>query len=98
MFEFYEHYAAEADIERVFSFCRSEYFVKNYLKNSERNKPTQITESQEIETFAAIPHISRFGKEGKIDGQDYHFITRTQFEADVLPKKFSNTMHILELP
>lgn len=31
---------------------------------------------------------SRSKKDGEIDGQDYHFITRVQFEADILVRKF----------
>jgi guanylate kinase len=31
---------------------------------------------------------SRSRKEGEVDGQDYHFITRAQFEADILSRKF----------
>ncbi|ENN76635.1 hypothetical protein YQE_06854, partial [Dendroctonus ponderosae] len=37
---------------------------------------------------AAIPHTSRARKENEVDGQDYHFITRAQFEADILSRKF----------
>ncbi|VVC44515.1 Hypothetical protein CINCED_3A021954 [Cinara cedri] len=37
---------------------------------------------------AAIPHTSRARKEGEVDGQDYHFITRVQFESDILSRKF----------
>ncbi|CAB0016767.1 unnamed protein product [Nesidiocoris tenuis] len=37
---------------------------------------------------AAIPHTSRTRKDGEVDGQDYHFITRAQFEADILARKF----------
>ncbi|XP_050307727.1 protein PALS1 [Anthonomus grandis grandis] len=37
---------------------------------------------------AAIPHTSRARKDTEIDGQDYHFITRAQFEADILSRKF----------
>ncbi|XP_066258084.1 protein PALS1 isoform X3 [Euwallacea similis] len=37
---------------------------------------------------AAIPHTSRARKDNEIDGQDYHFITRAQFEADILSRKF----------
>jgi len=31
---------------------------------------------------------SRAKKDGEIDGQDYHFITRVQFESDILSRKF----------
>ena len=37
---------------------------------------------------AAVPHTSRARKDGEIDGHDYHFITRAQFEADILSRKF----------
>ncbi|XP_055643750.1 uncharacterized protein LOC129779964 isoform X3 [Toxorhynchites rutilus septentrionalis] len=37
---------------------------------------------------AAIPHTSRPQREGEIPGQDYHFISRQQFEADILARKF----------
>ncbi|CAH0393662.1 unnamed protein product [Bemisia tabaci] len=44
---------------------------------------------EDAERFAAaIPHTSRARKDGEIDGQDYHFITRAQFEADILSRKF----------
>uniref|UniRef100_A0A1B6FIQ7 MAGUK p55 subfamily member 5 n=1 Tax=Cuerna arida TaxID=1464854 RepID=A0A1B6FIQ7_9HEMI len=44
---------------------------------------------EDSERFAAaIPHTSRTRKEGEVDGQDYHFITRAQFEADILSRKF----------
>ncbi|KAL1139201.1 hypothetical protein AAG570_009260 [Ranatra chinensis] len=44
---------------------------------------------EDSERFAAaVPHTSRSRKEGEIDGQDYHFITRAQFEADILARKF----------
>lgn len=32
---------------------------------------------------AAIPHTSRQKREGEIDGIDYHFISRQQFEQDI---------------
>lgn len=31
---------------------------------------------------------SRSRKDGEIDGQDYHFISRAQFESDILSRKF----------
>lgn len=31
---------------------------------------------------------SRPQREGEVPGQDYHFITRAQFEADILGRKF----------
>lgn len=44
---------------------------------------------EDSERFAAaIPHTSRAKKDGEVDGQDYHFITRAQFEADILSRKF----------
>lgn len=35
-----------------------------------------------------VADTSRSRKEGEVDGQDYHFITRAQFEADILSRKF----------
>jgi len=37
---------------------------------------------------AAIPHTSRTKRDDEMDGQDYHFITRLQFEQDILSRKF----------
>ncbi|XP_059044953.1 protein PALS1 isoform X3 [Achroia grisella] len=37
---------------------------------------------------AAVPHTSRPRKDHEVPGQDYHFISRTQFEADILNRKF----------
>ncbi|XP_064095895.1 uncharacterized protein LOC135207903 isoform X3 [Macrobrachium nipponense] len=37
---------------------------------------------------AAIPHTSRARRETEVDGQDYHFISRAQFESDILARKF----------
>lgn len=35
-----------------------------------------------------LADTSRARKENEVDGQDYHFITRAQFEADILSRKF----------
>ncbi|XP_025074678.1 MAGUK p55 subfamily member 5-A [Pogonomyrmex barbatus] len=44
---------------------------------------------QDSERFAAaIPHTSRPKKGSEVDGQDYHFISRAQFESDILCRKF----------
>ncbi|XP_057335332.1 uncharacterized protein LOC130674055 isoform X5 [Microplitis mediator] len=44
---------------------------------------------QDSERFAAaIPHTSRPRKGSEVDGQDYHFITRQQFETDIVGRKF----------
>ncbi|KAL5275154.1 MPP5 family protein [Megaselia abdita] len=37
---------------------------------------------------AAVPHTSRSKRDGENDGQDYHFISRTSFEADILARRF----------
>jgi len=37
---------------------------------------------------AAIPHTSRTRREEEQDGADYHFISRLQFEQDILARKF----------
>ncbi|MCL4133166.1 UNVERIFIED_CONTAM: hypothetical protein GTU68_059086, partial [Idotea baltica] len=37
---------------------------------------------------AAVPHTSRAKRDLEVDGADYHFISRPQFEADILARKF----------
>lgn len=37
---------------------------------------------------AAVPHTSRPQRDGELAGVDYHFISRQQFEADILARKF----------
>jgi len=37
---------------------------------------------------AAIPHTSRLKRAQEVDGADYHFISRLQFEQDILSRKF----------
>ena len=36
----------------------------------------------------AVPHTTRLKKDDEIDGRDYHFITREQFERDILNDLF----------
>ncbi|KAM7288981.1 protein PALS1 isoform X4 [Ixodes scapularis] len=44
---------------------------------------------EDTERFAAaVPHTSRPRKDSELDGLDYHFISRPQFEADILAGKF----------
>lgn len=38
--------------------------------------------------ISPILDTSRARKDSEVDGQDYHFITRAQFEADILSRKF----------
>lgn len=38
--------------------------------------------------FNRVLDTSRARKDTEVDGQDYHFITRAQFEADILSRKF----------
>jgi len=37
---------------------------------------------------AAIPHTSRTRRDDELDGADYHFISRLNFEQDILARKF----------
>jgi len=44
---------------------------------------------QDTDQFAAaIPHTSRPKRADEVDGQDYHFISRLQFEQDILARHF----------
>lgn len=40
------------------------------------------------ETFSHRLDTSRTKKDSEINGQDYHFISRTQFEADIVNRRF----------
>jgi len=43
----------------------------------------------DVERFAsAVPHTSRNRRDGEIDGADYHFITRSEFELYIRQAKF----------
>jgi MAGUK p55 subfamily member 5 len=39
-------------------------------------------------SLTLISDTSRPRREGEVPGQDYHFISRQQFEADILARKF----------
>lgn len=39
-------------------------------------------------TLSWFPDTSRPRREGEVPGQDYHFISRQQFESDILARKF----------
>lgn len=41
-----------------------------------------------VSTAHPFTDTSRARRETELDGQDYHFISRTQFEADILARKF----------
>ncbi|XP_054713294.1 protein PALS1-like isoform X2 [Uloborus diversus] len=44
---------------------------------------------EDTERFAAaVPHTSRTKRDAEVDGADYHFISRSQFEADIAAGKF----------
>merc|ERR1711994_702222 len=44
---------------------------------------------QDVDRFQqAIPHTSRPKRADEIDGQDYHFISRLQFEQDIVARRF----------
>lgn len=38
--------------------------------------------------FTLLSDTSRTRRDGEVPGQDYHFISRAQFEADILARKF----------
>lgn len=46
--------------------------------------------SSQLSTFidVAVPHTTRLKKSDEIEGRDYHFITREQFEKDILNDLF----------
>ncbi|CAH1262832.1 MPP5 [Branchiostoma lanceolatum] len=48
----------------------------------------RLMESDPEKYTAAVPHTSRSRKDQEVDGKDYHFIPRGQFEQDILMGKF----------
>lgn len=44
--------------------------------------------SHKIRFFLVPLDTSRTRRDGEVPGQDYHFISRVQFEADILARKF----------
>ncbi|XP_019624648.1 PREDICTED: MAGUK p55 subfamily member 5-like isoform X6 [Branchiostoma belcheri] len=48
----------------------------------------RLMESDPEKYTAAVPHTSRSRKDQEVDGKDYHFIPRGQFEQDILAGKF----------
>nr|CAD7594113.1 unnamed protein product [Timema genevievae] len=62
--------------------------VGNTLANTEQN-PTSINSQQELPVLGyRTNNTSRARKDGEVDGHDYHFISRAQFELDILSRKF----------
>lgn len=41
-----------------------------------------------LKSIPILPDTSRPRKDSEVDGQDYHFISRSQFESDILCRKF----------
>lgn len=60
-----------------FFFCTIVFFLKIL-------KCISLTKS----VIFLLLDTSRARKDSEVDGQDYHFITRAQFEADILSRKF----------
>lgn len=44
--------------------------------------------SRDLKFNKTFTDTSRPRREGEVPGQDYHFISRQQFEADILARKF----------
>jgi MAGUK p55 subfamily member 5 len=56
------------------------------IPRKSRRRTAQLDEIFTSSTL--IPDTSRPRREGEVPGQDYHFISRQQFEADILARKF----------
>lgn len=92
------HYHDEFDVEETIVYEE----VALYYPRSTRKRPVVLigppnigrhelrqrlmTDSSRFS--AAIPHTSRTRRDDELDGADYHFITRLQFEQDILARKF----------
>lgn len=94
----YPNYNEDFDSEEILTYEE----VALYYPRTNRKRPIVLIGPPNIgrhelrqklmedrERFAAaIPHTSRARRETEVDGQDYHFISRAQFESDILARKF----------
>ncbi|CAL4062141.1 unnamed protein product, partial [Meganyctiphanes norvegica] len=94
----YPNYNEDFDSEEILTYEE----VALYYPRANRKRPIVLIGPPNIgrhelrqklmadrERFAAaIPHTSRTRRDHEVDGQDYHFISRTQFESDILARKF----------
>ncbi|XP_068249572.1 protein PALS1 isoform X4 [Palaemon carinicauda] len=94
----YPNYNEDFDSEEILTYEE----VALYYPRTNRKRPIVLIGPPNIgrhelrqklmedrERFAAaIPHTSRTRRETEVDGQDYHFISRAQFESDILARKF----------
>ncbi|XP_076049029.1 uncharacterized protein LOC143029832 isoform X2 [Oratosquilla oratoria] len=94
----YPNYNEDFDTEEILTYEE----VALYYPRANRKRPIVLIGPPNIgrhelrqklmedrERFAAaIPHTSRPRRETEIDAQDYHFISRPQFESDILARKF----------
>ncbi|XP_048734647.2 protein PALS1-like isoform X3 [Ostrea edulis] len=49
---------------------------------------SRLMESDIDRFAAAVPHTSRPARSEEVNGKDYHFVTRAEFEADIVSSKF----------
>lgn len=94
----YPNYNEDFDSEEILTYEE----VALYYPRANRKRPIVLIGPPNIgrhelrqklmadrERFAAaIPHTSRTRRDHEVDGADYHFISRTQFESDILSRKF----------
>lgn len=94
----YPNYNEDFDSEEILTYEE----VALYYPRANRKRPIVLIGPPNIgrhelrqklmadrERFAAaIPHTSRIRRDHEVDGADYHFISRTQFESDILARKF----------
>ncbi|XP_055380328.1 uncharacterized protein LOC129611287 [Condylostylus longicornis] len=88
----------ESDEEEILTYEEVALYYPNSLKkrpivligppNIGRHELRQRLMSDSERFAAAIPHTSRMRRDGEVPGQDYHFITKEQFEADILARRF----------
>ncbi|GAB6026098.1 hypothetical protein CHUAL_012301 [Chamberlinius hualienensis] len=92
------NYNDDVDVEEILTYEE----VMLYYPRANRKRPVVLIGPpnigrhelrqklmEDVERFAAaVPHTSRPKKDEEFDGQDYCFISRQQFEADILSRKF----------
>lgn len=58
-------------------------------RNVGRHELRQRLMESDIDRFAAaVPHTSRPARGDEVNGKDYHFVTKAEFEADIVSNKF----------
>ncbi|XP_071035244.1 protein PALS1 isoform X2 [Parasteatoda tepidariorum] len=92
------NYSDETDTDQILTYEE----VRLYYPRAHQKRPLVLIGPQKVGRHelrqrlmedtnrfaAAVPHTSRTKKDSEVNGVDYFFISRTQFEADILAGRF----------